>query len=339
MIPLVWIGFIVFITLLILFDLGVLNRKPKEITAREALRWTGVWVSVALTFNVVLFFLYEHNLFGLGRPAPGSGWPAAMTFFAGYLVELSLSLDNIFVIAVIFSYFRVPAIHQHRVLFWGILSAVVLRMIMILIGAALFHYFEWINYVFGLLLLWAAYKMVASHDQEVDVGSNLLVRVARRLLPVAREYDGSRFLTRVDGRLAMTPLMIVLLVVEGADVMFAVDSIPAIFVFTQDPFLIFTSNVFAILGLRSMYFALAAMLRRFRYLKYSLVFLLAFIGVKMLLKHTFEFPLPLSLGVIILALAAGFVVSMLAARAESQEAGEDRALQGVGAPPEGRAEG
>jgi tellurite resistance protein TerC len=278
---------------------------------------------------VVLYFLYEHNMFGLGKPEPGGGWPAAMTFFAGYLVELSLSLDNIFVIAVIFSYFRVPRAYHHRVLFWGILSAVVLRMVMILIGAALFHYFDWINYVFGLLLLWAAYKMLGAHGEEVDVGSNILVRIARRLLPVSNEYDGSRFLTRIDGRLAMTPLMIVLLVVEGADVMFAVDSIPAIFVFTQDPFLIFTSNVFAILGLRSMYFALAALLQQFRYLKYSLVFLLAFIGAKMLLKHVYHIPLPLSLGVIILALAAGFIVSMIATRAEAREKEADARLGGL----------
>jgi len=306
-----WIGFIALVLCMLALDLGVFNKNDHEIGTREALRWTAVWVGVALLFNVFIYFAYKHHWLGIGHIP---GWPqtegrdAAFNFFTGYLVEKSLSLDNIFVIALIFKSFAIPRILQHRVLFWGILGALIMRGVMIGAGSALVIRFSWMMYVFGAFLVFTAIKMHFSgdeHNENIDPDKTLLVRLARRLFPVAPGLDGSRFFTRIDGRLAITPLFLVLLIIESTDLLFAVDSIPAIFAITTDPFLVFTSNILAILGLRSLYFALAAMMEQFRHLKTSLIFVLGFVGIKMLASGVYHIPSWLSLLIIVAALAAG----------------------------------
>jgi tellurite resistance protein TerC len=308
----IWAGFLLFVALMLALDLGVFHRKARVISTTEALAWTVFWVMVALAFNAGVYFIYEHNWFEIGHRLTGS--QAALQFFTGYLIEKSLSLDNIFVIALIFAYFRVPLMYQHRVLFWGVLGAVVMRGIMIAVGAALIARFDWIVYVFGALLIGTAVRMlIARHDNLVPE-RNLPVRLVRRIYPVTAHYDGQRFFTSVKGERAVTPLFLALLMVETADVMFAIDSIPAIFAITSDPFLVFTSNVFAILGLRSLYFALAAVMERFRFLKISLVFVLAFVGVKMMLSHHYRIPTAASLAIIMGILAVGVLASVVRVR-------------------------
>ncbi len=309
---LLWLAFLGMILTLLALDLGVFHRRARAVSVGSALRWTLTWVSVALLFNVGVYYLYEYKLLGSGL-IPGhelSGKQAALQFLAGYLVEYSLSVDNLFVIAVIFAYFSVPREYQHRVLFWGILGAIVMRGVMILAGTALIHRFEWVIYVFGALLIITAVRMLFAGDGQIDPDRNPFVRLARRMYPVTPGYVQERFFTRMNGRRAITPLFLVLLLVESTDVLFAIDSIPAIFAITYDPFIVFSSNVFAILGLRSLYFALAGAMGMFEYLKYSLVCVLAFVGVKMLLSHHFPIPIEVSLGVIALLLAAGVVGSL-----------------------------
>lgn len=313
-----WVGFIVVVMGMLALDLGVLNRKTHAISTREAAVWTALWVTVALIFNVAVYYLYENHVFGIGLEVghPTGGNKAAIDFLTGYLVEKSLSLDNIFVIALIFQYFHVPLIYQHRVLFWGIIGALVLRGAMILAGTALIRQFSWIIYVFGGLLILSAIKMLLMKNEKLEPDRNPLVRLARRIYPVSSDYHGERFFTRINGQRAITPLMLVLLVVESSDVMFAVDSIPAIFAITLDPFIVFTSNVFAILGLRSLYFVLASVIDKFKYLKLSLVILLVYIGIKMILAHHYPIPAGLSLAVVCLLLGGGIVASVLVARRE-----------------------
>lgn len=314
-----WSGFVLLILFLLALDLGVLNRKAHVIGATEALGWTAFWVALALIFNVGIYYLYDHHLFGSGEKLGHtlSGRDAALQFFTGYLVEKSLSLDNIFVIALIFSYFGVPAIYQHRVLFWGILGALLMRGVMIGLGAALIQRFDWIIYVFGVLLIATAAKLLVARHDNLSPESNPFVRIARRYFPVTDTYRDEKFFVIEGGRRACTPLFLALLMVESTDVAFAIDSIPAIFAVTRDPFIVFTSNVFAILGLRSLYFALAAVLDKFRYLKMSLVFLLAFIGVKMLLSHHHPIPTQVSLAFILGILAVGVLASIIGARRDT----------------------
>jgi tellurite resistance protein TerC len=314
---LVWVGFIVLVLSLLFLDLGVFHRKQHTIGVREALGWTAFWVTLALLFNVFVYFLYDRHLFGWTTEMSGS--EAAVQFLTGYLVEESLSVDNIFVIVMIFHFFRIPSHLQHRVLFWGIMGAIILRGVMIGLGAALIHNFHWIVYVFGGLLILSSIKMARMTDEEVHPDHNLAVRIARRLFPVSNSLEGSRFFTRIDGKLAITPMFLTLILVETTDVMFAIDSIPAIFAITQDPFLVFTSNIFAILGLRSLFFAVSGLIDVFRYLKASLVVLLAYIGVKMILSHP-DFPLHykipnlVSLTIIAGILAVGVIASLIADR-------------------------
>jgi tellurite resistance protein TerC len=313
---LLWAAFVAFILVMLAFDLGIVNRRAHEIRIREAALWTAGTVVIALAFNAVIYVMYQHHWLGMGLH-PGqeeNGSQAAVQYLTGYIVELSLSLDNVFVIALIFQYFRIPSKYQHRVLFWGILGALVMRGAMILAGAALIRRFEWVIYVFGAFLIFSAVKMFFMRHESMHPERNLLVRGARKLYPVSGELDGQNFFTRLGGRRAMTPLMLVLLLVESTDVLFAVDSIPAIFAITRDPFIVFTSNVFAILGLRSMYFALAGAMDRFQYLKTSLVFVLAYVGVKMLLSHVFPIPGAVSLVVIVGMLATGVIASVIAGR-------------------------
>ncbi len=318
----VWLyaGFLALVLLFLALDLGVFHRDAHEVSMKEAAVWTGVWISAALLFNVGIYFIYEHHVLGIGESVKQidgavravNGLEAAKLFFTGYVVEKSLSMDNVFVIAIIFSFFAVPAAYQHRVLFWGILGALVMRGGMIGIGAALITSVDWIVYVFGGFLILSAAKMALIKGEHVNPNNNPAVKLVRRLIPVAPNYDGQRFFTTWEGKRAATPLFLALVLVEFTDLIFAVDSIPAIFAITTDPFLVFTSNVFAILGLRSLYFCLASMISKFRFLKPSLIVVLAFVGVKMLLVHTdFKIPTTASLLVILGVLTVGILASIL----------------------------
>ena len=315
----VWAGFLAFVLGLLALDLGVFHRENRAIRTGEALAWAGFYVSLALAFNVLVFFLYDRNWLGVGVGVghPLDGRTAALQFLTGYLLEQSLSLDNVFIIALIFSYFRVPLAYQHRVLFWGILGALLMRGAMIGLGTALITRFDWIIYVFGGILILTAVRMLIAGNEEPDPEKSPVIRLARRFYPVTPELHGERFFVDMSGRRAATPLLLVLLMVESSDVLFAVDSIPAIFAVTQDPFLVFTSNVFAILGLRNLYFAIAPLLNHFKYLKQSLVFILAFVGVKMILSHSQPIPTVTSLAVIIGILAVGILASAFAAGRET----------------------
>jgi len=310
---LIWVGFIVLILSLLALDLGVFNRRAHAPTVAEALAWSAFWILLSLAFNGLVFFLYENDWIGAGHASAidVTGKQAALEFFTGYILEKSLSLDNIFVIALIFSYFRVPLKYQHRVLFWGILGALIMRGVMIGAGAVLIARFYWTTYLFGALLLLTAARMLVVSHENLEPEKSPLIRLARRIYPVTHEAREQHFFVREAGRWAMTPLFLVLLMVEGTDILFAVDSIPAIFAVTSDPFLVYTSNVFAILGLRSLYFALAPLLAYFRFLKASLVFVLAFVGVKMLLAHSYPVPVVVSLPVIVGILGVGVLASVL----------------------------
>lgn len=318
-------GFIAFILVLVAIDLGLIGRKAHVINLREALIRTAGWVSMAMLFNVFVYFAYDNHWLNIGthlRGAGGdpilvSGVQAAKEFFVGYLLEQSLSVDNMFVIATIFTYFKVPSKEQHRVLFWGIMGALILRGIMIALGVVLITQFTWMVYVFGVLLIVTAWKMATSKEAELHPDRNLAVRLARKVYPVTTDFHGSHFfvqLPNAQGKVVktMTPMFLALVLVETSDVMFAIDSIPAIFAVTKDPFIVFTSNVFAICGLRSLYFALAGLMDKFRYLKVSLVVLLAYIGVKMILTHHYPIHINVSLGVIAVILGGGVVASLIA---------------------------
>ena len=323
MVELIWVGFITLFLGLLFLDLSILHREAAELSVRQALFWTAVWIGVAFSYALVIYGLYEYRWYGF-EPAAGAmnGSDAVVQYLTGYLLEWSLSVDNIFVIALIFSYLKIPALYQYRVLFWGIVGAIVLRGLMIAAGAALLARFDWMFYVFGATLLVSALRML--RDDEVrDFGSSLPARMVRRFVPVTDELDRARFFVRRSGRLYATPLFVALVMVEMTDVVFAVDSIPAILAVTRDPFLVFTSNAFAILGLRSLYFAVAGLLALFRYLRYSLVLVLAFVGVKMLLVDVYHVPTLVSLGIIVGTLGAGSVASRWATRRDRAAAGND----------------
>ena len=319
-----------FVLVMLGLDLFVVNRNPHEMKAKEAAAWTGVCIVLALAFTGAVYWIYSHNWLGIGREfraghAPGDlaptashhevGVQASVEFLTGWLIEYSLSLDNIFIIAVIFTHFRVPLQNQHRVLFWGILGALVMRGIMIAAGSALIGIASWMVFVFGAFVLLAAVKLLFQKESQFDPHQSWIVRGTRRLFRVTDDYRGSSFFVRENGLLSLTPLFVVLLVVEGMDVVFAVDSIPAIFAVTRDPFLVFTSNVFAILGLRSLYFVLAALMNRFEHLKYSLAAILGYVGVKMILGgFGTEIDDWISLTVICVSLGAGIVVSLVVSK-------------------------
>ena len=317
-----YVGFIIFVLLALAIDLGVLNRGSQVISFRRAMVMASGWIALALVFNVCVYFMYEAHWLGLGMAADPknflAGKEAFNQFLAGYILEESLSMDNLFVIAMIFLYFRVPLRYQHRVLYWGILGAIVMRGIMIAVGTVLIHRFGWLIYVFGALLILTAIKMLFSKEDDYDPEKNILVRLARRWFPVTKELHEEKFFIRRDGKTYMTPLMLVLLSVESADVIFAVDSIPAVLAITTDSFLVFTSNIFAILGLRSLYFALAGMIDRFRYLKPCLVLILGFVGVKMLASHFVKISTVTSLLIIATILGTGILASVLLGRKPKQ---------------------
>lgn len=318
-------GFIVMVLFFLALDLGVFHRTAHDVSVKEAATWSAIWTACALAFTVFVYYGYEGHWFGLGRNVPVVGSPgetvtiggaaAAKQYVTGYIIEWSLSVDNLFVIAVIFTYFAVPSKYQHRVLFWGILGALAMRGVMIALGALLIERFGWITYVFGGFLILTALKMAFAGGEGVHPDKNILVRVVRRFMPVTPEYHGQKFFAQVAGpkgvRWAATPLFLALIVVEFTDLVFAVDSVPAIFAVTGDPFIVLTSNVFAIMGLRSLYFLLANMLGKFRMLKPALVLILIFVGVKMLLVHSaWKIDSAVSLGVVVGLLAAGIGASL-----------------------------
>ena len=274
---LAWVGFCIFILVMLAIDLGLFNRKPHEISYRNAAVWSGVWVALALLFAGLLFGPLGWELFGAARHQKG------LEFLAGYLIELSLSVDNLFVFLLIFSYFKVPPKYQHRVLYWGVLGALVMRVVMIMAGTALLDRFFWIIYIFGAFLIYTGLKMLRGGETVVEPEENLVVRFIARYVPITRHYERRKFFTVIDGKRVGTLLLLVLIVVEVTDLVFAVDSIPAIFGVTTDRFIVYTSNVFAILGLRTFYFLLAGVVEKFHYLKVGLGIVLSFIGVKMLL--------------------------------------------------------
>jgi tellurite resistance protein TerC len=316
-----WGGFLITIILLLALDLGVFHRKIHVIKAKEAILWTIFWIILSLIFNIFIYYLYKFNWYGIGTAGHDivSGKDAALKYFTGYIIEKSLSLDNIFVIAIIFTYFKVPALYQHRVLFWGIMGALVMRGIMIVLGAALIQKFSWMIYVFGAFLIITAVKMLVTGHDTIHPEKNVLVRIARKIYPMTNDFSGSKFFIKINNKRIMTPLFLVLLIIESMDVLFAVDSIPAIFAVTTDPFIVFTSNIFAILGLRSLYFALAALMGKFRYLKISLVFILAYVGVKMILSHSYPIPTVVSLCVIATILFIGVYASIFENRYKNRK--------------------
>jgi tellurite resistance protein TerC len=321
-----WAIFIVFVMGMLLLDLFVFHRKAHEVKVKEALWFSAMWIALAMCFNVLVYFIYERHWFGFNPPTEGlDGKAASVLWLTGYVIEKSLSVDNIFVIAMVFSYFRIPNKFQHRVLFWGIFGALILRGIMIGLGTALIQRFSWMLYVFGVILIITAFKMLFG-DSEPDPAHNPILKLVRRWFRVTPELNEEHFTVRKDGVLFLTPLALTLVVVEATDVMFAIDSIPAIFAITTDPFLVFTCNVFAILGLRSLYFALAGVLDKFHYLKISLAVLLGLIGVKMLLKdvlHAVHNLTYYTLGAIALILGAGVVASIIRARHIANEDSEE----------------
>lgn len=303
-----WTGFNLFVLFMLALDLGVFHRKAHVVSFRESMTWTGIWIALALAFN--------------GWVWHEQGAAKGVEFFTGYVIEKSLSIDNVFVFALLFTYFRVPPLYQHKVLFWGILGALVMRAGMIAAGAALITRFSWIIYVFGAFLIFTGIKMIVKRDEEIHPERNPVVRWFKKLMPVTSDFRGDRFFVRENGIRMATPLFVVLMLVEMSDVIFAVDSIPAIFAVTTDPFIVYTSNVFAILGLRSLYFALAGLMGKFHHLKIGLGAVLAFVGVKMILAHTeWKMDTLYSLAVILLILTASVVSSLLFPRRSAGGAG------------------
>ncbi|HLW33605.1 MAG TPA: TerC family protein [Aequorivita sp.] len=306
---LVWGIFIAFIILFLALDLGVFNRTPHVIKTKEAAIWTSIWVTVALSFSGVIYWLFSEGL--VENPTDLTPKLAVLKYITGYLIELSLSIDNVFVIAVIFSSFAIPQKYQHEVLFYGILGAIVFRALMIFFGVALINKFDWIIYVFGAFLLITAFRMLLHKESEFDPKKSKIYRFLKKLFPISYRMDGDKFFIKRMGIRAATPLFVALIIIELTDILFALDSIPAILAITSDPFIVFSSNILAILGLRSMYFLISRMLTKFRYINYSLVVILAFVGVKMILSHNVEIPEWLSLTVIGVSLAAGVIASLV----------------------------
>jgi tellurite resistance protein TerC len=309
-----WVGFIGFVLAMLSLDLGVFNRTPHVVKPTEAGIWTAVWVALALIFAAGLALFVDQQ--------------TALTFLTGYVIEESLSVDNIFVIVLIFQFFRVPAQYQHRVLFWGILGALIMRGLFIAVGAALLARFEWIIYIFGALLVVTGIRMAVKQDEEFDGNQNVVVKFVRRYLPVTDDYRGKHFFTLENGKRCATPLMLVLVLVEATDLIFAIDSIPAIFGITRDPFIVFTSNIFAVMGLRSLFFLLAHVVQKFHLLKYGLAVILTFVGTKMMLEAWVHIHILLSLGIVIGVLALSIVASLIWPQARPASEGRTGSMFG-----------
>ena len=303
-----WGVFLLVVIAMLMVDLGVFHRKAHVLSMREATIWSIVWVVVALVFNAIVWVWLGHQ--------------KALEFFTGYLVEKALSADNIFVFAVLFNYFAVPPEYRHRVLFWGVLGAIVFRLTFILAGTALLKKFHWVVYIFGIIVIVSGIKLLMRKEEEIDPERNPVLRLARRFLPITPNYHGQKFFVRLNGKFMATPLALVLLVVESTDIVFAIDSIPAIFAITRDPFIVFTSNVCAILGLRALYFLLEGMIRLFRYLDEGLAVILVFIGIKMLVSEFYKIPTWVALGFVAAVLAITITLSLIAELREQVRAGK-----------------
>jgi tellurite resistance protein TerC len=291
-----WIGFLIIIAILLSLDLGIFNKKQHKISIKESLIWTAIWISLSLLFNLFIWLEFGHE--------------AGIKFLAGYLLEKSLSVDNIFVIFLIFTSFRIEPKYQHRILFWGIIGAIILRGLLILLGTALIAKFYWIMYIFGIFLIYSGINMFFDRNEDFDPHESWIVKIIHKMVPVAKKHDG-RFFKKINSRNAVTILFVTLMVIEFTDVVFAFDSIPAIFGITTDPFIVFTSNIFAILGLRSLYFAMAGMHDMFKFLKYGLAFIIIFIGIKMLVEEFIPISLGLSLGIVFFILSASIITSIV----------------------------
>lgn len=334
--------FTLFVLLMLALDLGVFHRKAHAVSFKEASIWSVVWVSLALAFNYILYryalwkFPQDERLLAIPNFSPDlAAWNVSLEFLTGYVVEKSLSVDNIFIFVMVFAYFAIPVKYQHRVLFYGILGALVFRAIFIAMGSALMQ-FHWIIYLFGAFLIITGIKMFFAHNEEIEPEKNLLIRLFKRIMPVSPRLERSRFFSRIDGRLHATPLFIALLFLEATDIIFAVDSVPAIFAITAEPLIVFTSNIFAILGLRSMYFMLAGVIDKFYLLKYGLAVVLMFVGLKMVwLNDAFggKFPITWSLAIIAGAIGTSIIASLLfPVKAREEEAGKPAISEGL---PEG----
>ncbi|MBC7522864.1 MAG: TerC family protein [Flavobacterium sp.] len=304
-----WILFIVSVLFFLAVDLGIFNKIPRVISSKEAGIWTGIWVAISIAFSGIIYVLYDNNwILNSTSIAPEV---ATIKFITGYLIELSLSVDNIFVIALIFTSFKIPLKYQHRVLFWGIIGAIIFRGLMIYFGVVLVTKFYWMNYVFGLFLVFTALKMLFQNEEvALDPQKTFVFKLINKFIPVTKTIEGEHFFVKQNLKNYVTPLFVALLVIEVMDVIFALDSVPAIFAITSDPFIVFSSNIFAILGLRSLYFFLANMLEKFSYLEYSLIAILIFVGIKMLIHHYYEISEWISLVFIATSLGVGVLVSL-----------------------------
>ena len=292
-----WVGFNALVLLLLVVDLGVFHREAHEVKPKEAMTWSAVWISLALLFNVFVYFEF--------------GEKAALDFFTGYLIEKSLSVDNLFVFVLIFSYFNVPARYQHRILFWGIVGALLMRASLIFLGSYLITQFAWIMYVFGAFLVYTGVRMAFEKETTIEIEANPLIKFMRRFFPVTNQYHDQKFILKKEGKWVVTPMLVVLVLIESTDLVFALDSIPAIFAVTNDTFIVYTSNIFAILGLRALYFLLANVVNKFHFLKYGLAIVLSFIGVKMIIADWYHIDTRISLVVVALVLIGSVVASLL----------------------------
>lgn len=318
-----WIGFNVFVVLMLILDLGVFHRKSHEVKIKEALAWSGVWIALALIFNTGLYFFYT--------PPPGlTPFDSSLQFFTGYIIEKSLSIDNIFVFVLVFSFFKVKAEYQHKVLFWGILGALVMRAIFIFAGLALINKFAFVIYIFGAFLIFTGIKLALEKNKEIHPEKNPVLKLFKKFFKVSANYDNGKFFTIQNGRKVATPLLVVLIVVETTDLIFAADSIPAILAITQDPFIVYSSNVFAILGLRALYFALAGLMKIFHFLHYGLAAILVLVGFKMILNHYFEtdiISIEISLPLILLILVIAIITSIKKPQKNSKAAKKNNGVK------------
>ncbi len=306
----IWIFFLALVFLLLILDLGILGRDNlKATTFSKALTESAIWVTVGLLFSGVIFYIYENDLFGPDNNT--SGATAFIQYLTGYILELALSVDNLFVIALIMLYFKIPSKYQHTILFWGIVGVLVTRGLLITVGYQLVTHFSWVNYLFGAVLLFSAYKMATSNEENtVDYENSSIIKFLKRFIKITSQFDGTKFFTFIHGRKAATPILVTLLVVETTDIFFAFDSVPAVFSITRDPFLVFSSNIFAILGLRALYFVLAASMGKFKYLETALIAILVFIGFKMIAEHWIHISVAVSLAVVAVSLTLGIVASL-----------------------------
>lgn len=306
-ISIMWIGFNLFVLAMLALDLGIFHKTAHEVKMKEAISWTLVWISLALLFNAAIYYFWDWM-------APGSLYSnkeAALAFLTGYVIEKSLSVDNVFVFLMVFTYFHVPGVYQHKILFWGILGALVMRAVFIFAGVALITKFHWMIYIFGAVLIVTGIKMVTQKGKKLEPEKNPVIKMFRKFFPVSDQYHADHFFAKLNGRTVATPMFLVLLFIETTDVIFAVDSIPAILAITKDPFIVYTSNVFAILGLRALYFALAGIMNLFHYLHYGLSVILVFVGSKMMAADLFKIPIETSLLVIVAILALSVAASIL----------------------------